>query len=382
MSGIVIIGANEYQNKLILKAESLGYTTHVFAWEHGAVGKKNASFFYPISVMEKEAILEECLRIKPEGVCSVASDLCNITAGYLTEKLGLCGNTPEAVKRSTNKALMRAAFAKAGIPSPCSTKVKASDSEAEIIGRISQMQYPLIIKPTDRSGSRGVRKVERIEDVIPAVQAAISAGFENAAMIEEYVEGAEYSVEYISWRGRHKFMALTEKFTTGAPSFIETGHLQPAAVSSGMLYKVKTLTEKALDSLGIEYGASHSELKISNEGDIKFIEIGSRMGGDCIGSDLTALSTGDDYLGMVIDTAVGREPHFNVSASGCPCGIRFIFSRDDVDRMKKIPRDHIVETFFNEDFDGNVSDSSSRGGYFIVKGDTAPEVKKYLYGEL
>ena len=84
---LVIIGANDFQNQLILKAKSLGYETHVFAWQDGSIGEKTADYFYPISIVEKEQILEKCKEIKPVGVCSIASDLATITVNYVAEKL-------------------------------------------------------------------------------------------------------------------------------------------------------------------------------------------------------------------------------------------------------------------------------------------------------
>ena len=82
MKKIVIIGANSFQNPLILKAKEMGYETHVFAWKDGSIGERTADYFYPISIVEKEAILEECRRIQPDAVATIASDLANITVQY------------------------------------------------------------------------------------------------------------------------------------------------------------------------------------------------------------------------------------------------------------------------------------------------------------
>ena len=71
MRKIVIIGANDFQNPLILKAKELGYETHVFAWRDGSIGEKSADYFYPISIVEKDKILEECKKIKPNAVVSI-----------------------------------------------------------------------------------------------------------------------------------------------------------------------------------------------------------------------------------------------------------------------------------------------------------------------
>ena len=117
MKRIVIIGANYFQNPLIEKAKALGYETHVFAWKEGAVGEKTADFFYPISIIEKERILEECVKIQPDAVVSIASDLANITVQYLAKKLGLPCNSDESILISTNKYAMRDALKKSGINS-------------------------------------------------------------------------------------------------------------------------------------------------------------------------------------------------------------------------------------------------------------------------
>ena len=89
MKKIVIIGANDFQKPLIQKAKEMGYETHVFAWREGATGAEDADFFYEISIVEMDAILEECRKIKPDAVATIGSDLANITVQYLAEKLGL-----------------------------------------------------------------------------------------------------------------------------------------------------------------------------------------------------------------------------------------------------------------------------------------------------
>ena len=112
MKKLVVIGANDFQNQLILKAKEKGYETHVFAWKDGSVGEQTADFFYPVSIVEKEQILEECKKIQPDGVISIASDLASITVNYVSEKLGLTCNGIKSAEISTNKYLMRKAFEK------------------------------------------------------------------------------------------------------------------------------------------------------------------------------------------------------------------------------------------------------------------------------
>ena len=157
--------------------------------------------------------------------------------------------------------------------------------------------------------------------------------------MEEFGEGPEYCVEDISWEGRHHFLALTHKFTSGAPYFVETGHMEPAPVSDETLIRVQNVVCHALDSLGIQYGASHSELKIATDGTIRIIEIGGRMGGDFIGSDLVRLSTGFDFVESVIKVALGHKPVIE-KVKRRSSGVRFIFDEHDVDVYRQLEYEH------------------------------------------
>ena len=154
---VVIIGANEFQRPLIRKASEAGFETHVFAWEDGAVGREDADFFYPVSIVEKETILDYCRRIKPEAVATIGSDLAEVTVNYLVNSLGLPGNPPETAVLAVNKYRMRCAFRDAGLYTPAFLSA-SSFEEAEELG-IRGMKGPLIVKPVDRSGSRGIMVV-------------------------------------------------------------------------------------------------------------------------------------------------------------------------------------------------------------------------------
>lgn len=364
MKKIVIIGANDFQNQLILKAKEMGFETHVFAWKEGAVGERTADYFYPISILETDRILEQCKKINPNAVVTIASDLANITVGKVASVLGLPCNSPECIRISTNKYAMREAFIKAGIATPKFYRVDRI--EAYLYG----LSLPVIVKPTDRSGSRAITKVTDFRDLEAAIKKAVDQSFKKEAIVEEYIEGKKYSYEAISYKGKHTNLSITKKYTTGAPHFIETGHVEPCELSEELLYKIHYVMKRALDALQITDGASHGEFKITPEGKIRIIEIGSRMGGDCIGSDLVPLSTGYDYMKMVIDVACGKEPDFDREYMRRKAEIRFLFTMEDVEAMHTYEREHPEQIFRISEIDlsnlGNVSDSSTRLGYYII----------------
>ncbi len=369
MKKIVIIGANDFQNPLILKAKEMGYETHVFAWQDGSIGEKTADYFYPISIVEKDEILEVCKKIQPDAVATIASDLANITVQYLAKNLGLPHNSDRCIEISTNKFLMRCAFKEHNVSTPYFAKISDAD-ELDF----EKFAFPVIVKPTDRSGSRGITKVFSKEELPEAIKVSCEQSFEKMAILEEYIEGPEFSCECISFKGKHTMLTVTKKFTTGAPHFIETGHMEPAPLDEDMLQKVKSEIFSGLDALEIEFGASHSEFRITPEGNVRIIEIGSRMGGDCIGSDLVRLSTGYDFVKMVIDTASGKEPDLSPVKEPAFSAIRFVFEQKDVDILEKIKKEAPEALYFVSDIepigDHKIVDSGTRYGFYIICTDS------------
>lgn len=374
MKKIAIIGASELQNPLILKAKEMGYETHVFAWECGDIGEKTADYFYPISITEKEEILEKCKAINVDAVCTIASDLGNVVASFVARQMGLPANSEYCIKVSSNKYEMRKAFAENNIAVPQFFELSNTDS-LDLLGEI---QYPVIVKPTDRSGSRGITKLDSLKGLGEAIKKAIDLSFEKKAIVEEYIEGNEYSMECISFEGEHKMLAVTKKYTTGAPHFIETGHMEPSDLSEQAIEKAKEEIFKALDALDIKMGASHPEFKVDREGNIKIIEIGARMGGDCIGSDLVRLSTGYDFTKMVIQTALGEKPHFEKVKEPSNVAVKYIFSKGDYDNYLELKKSNPEIVKYSSEIlvdESDIVDSSSRFGFYIIESKDRDLVK-------
>lgn len=377
---LAIIGASYLQVPLIKKAKSLGLETHVFAWKASDPGEFLADFFYPISIVDKEDILKKCQEIGIDGICSIASDLAVITVNYVANAMGLIGNSLSCSEKSTNKYKMRQAFASNNLPSASSILV-SSINDIEY----SSLSYPLIVKPTDRSGSRAIHlvKKENINELSNAIRNATEASLEKKALVESVILGDEYSVECVSWKGKHTLLAVTKKYTTGSPDFIETAHVEPADIDNHMISKIKEIIFMSLDALDIAYGASHSEIKINN-GDIGIIEIGSRMGGDFIGSELVYQSTGIDFVKAVIDISLNISPDLTPQIASKTCGVRFIFNQEDLDILTKIEKDApnlILTKDVHNIIHSNVCDSSSRNGYYIMVSNDARDILKYMPSE-
>lgn len=361
MKKLAIIGASYLQLPLVEKAKEMGIETHCFAWPEGAVCKEISDYFYPISILEKEAILKKCVEINIDGITTIATDMAVPTICYVAEKMNLISNSFISSVASTNKGEMRTAFKKANCSIP--NFIEVTNSEVNCEG----FNYPLIVKPVDRSGSRGVTKV-RFENELPdAINYAITESFSKKAIIEEYIEGEEVSVETISWEGKHTILAITDKVTTGAPHFVELAHHQPSGLPKEIQDKIKIETIKCLHALDINFGAGHSEFKITSKGEVYCIEVGARMGGDFIGSHLVELSTRYDFLKGVINIALGKY-EIPILKKHTFSGVYFLcketekilpyFSKENNFDIKKEIQNRILK---------NIENSNDRSGYIIYQ---------------
>lgn len=372
MQKLAIIGASYLQEPLVRKAKDMGIYTICFAWQDGATCAELCDKFYPISIIEKEEILRICQEEHINGICTIASDVAAPTVAYVANKMNLVGNDYDAAVRANNKYLMRNAFTKAGVPCPKYTMVNTENcSNTQIAEALHDFSYPLIVKPSDRSGSLGVGKVQNTSELFTAISFALEKSFKHEAMIEEFIDGKEISVEFISYKGIHYPLQITDKVTTGAPHFVELEHHQPAALSTEMYEKIYDITKIALNALGLTNGASHSEYKITKEGRIAIMEIGGRMGGDFIGSDLVQLSTGYDFVKGVIEVALGAFKKPSTTSKKCS-GVFFLCK--ETEWLAKYLNDaHNIKDVVAYGNNGTklrkVECSADRSGYLIYKSD-------------
>ncbi|PKL88770.1 MAG: hypothetical protein CVV23_08450 [Ignavibacteriae bacterium HGW-Ignavibacteriae-2] len=362
---LAVIGASYLQLPLVNKANDMGIETHCFAWEEGAVCKDVADYFYPISIIEKEKILDKCKEIGINGITSIASDVAVPSVCFVAENMNLISNTVSSSNLCTDKYLMREAFKKNNVNSPKYFKLNKENYRFD-----DNLVFPVIVKPVDRSGSLGVMLADNKEKFESAVFRACQFSFKKEAIVEEFIDGREVSVETISWEGSHFLLNVTDKVTTNDPYFVEIEHHQPSEIDKKILKRVKDLTFKALTSLNIKYGAGHTEIRIKPNGDIFIIEVGARMGGDFIGSDLVYLSTGYDFLKGVIEVSLNKfhVPEFTENKHS---GV-FFLSKDTMNTYSIIQERYSKSIVTNSRINDNLNYatcSADRSGYLIYQSD-------------
>ena len=361
---IAVIGANEPLIPFYRQAKALGYEIIGIAIEKGAVCKKYCDRFYPVSFADKDDVVDVCRKEKVDGIISFSLESALPTVVYVAQKLGLVSNSEESIELTQSKFAQRQALEKAGIPVPKYFLVETADDLAKV-----QCRFPVIVKPVDSGGSQGICKVEKVQDLAEAYHYAISYSRTSKAIIEEYIDGREFSVEFISHQGKHYFLQITDKVTSGAPRFVEMQHHQPADIPASVWDRIKTMVEDALTALKIENSASHTEIKWNSNDELFIIETGARMGGDYISSDLVRLSTGYDFVEGAIKLAVGKfeEPVFPKPMHS---GVYF-YSKlapevgDIIKKHEKWPE--IVEWEYSDEPLMEVKSNADRRGYFLYQ---------------
>lgn len=352
---LAIIGASTGQLPLCLKAKEMGIETICFAWEQGAICKDFVDKFYPISVLEKDEILQICKLEKVNGVVSNASDLLAEITAYLAEKLSLNGNSYKNLLNIRNKKYVR----------EVSNTIENLNS-VRIYQLNETIEYPCIVKPIQGAAKKGVSFVLEklgLEDAIK-----YTSECEDNILIEQYIEGQEISVEVISYKKKHYILQITDKDNTGAPHFVELGHHQPSQINDDIKSKIQCVVLELLDKLGYENGASHIEFKIDKSENLYLIEVNPRGGGDEISARLVQLSTGYDYIKGIIEVALGCFSQPYITQYECS-GIYYLCEQSK-NLFKNIPDNQVpwlveknIQTLNLTEATGNYD----RNGYLIYK---------------
>ena len=304
----MILGAGPLQIPAIRKAKEMGLSVVVADMNPDAIGFKESGIIKEvISTTDTSKILKSAKHHAINGIMTVASDVPMPTVATVCESLNLNGISVRTALNATNKAEMRNCLDKAGVPIPKYCVAYSLDQFFELCNNFEEK---IVVKASDNSGNRGICLVDYPSDketLTKAYQYAKTSSHDGRVLLEEYMDGEEFSVEGISVNGTYHVIQVTDKITTGEPYFVEIGHTQPSAQSDETLNKIKAVAKSGVEALGITEGPSHTEIKLTSKGP-KIVEIGARLGGGCITSHLVPLSTGVDMIESNIKIALGELP--------------------------------------------------------------------------
>ena len=377
MAKIMILGAGILQLPAIRQAKAMGLEVVAVDMNPAAIG-----FTVPgitcevISTIDTPRVLEAARRHRIDGIMTLASDMPMRTVAAVAGELGLVGIDPQTAVNTTDKAVMRRCLRDHGVPVPQFYEV---GPEEDALPVFRQFSGDVIVKPTDNSGSRGVIKLRSdapAEELSAAVAYSREQSRRGAVVIEEFMRGAEVSVETISTGGVCHVVQITDKLTTGAPYFVEMGHNQPSMLPEPVKQAIADVAIRAVTAVGIQNGPSHTEIMVTGQGP-KVVELGARLGGDNITTHLVPLSTGVNLVECCIRIALGQTPDLTAKWSRgsairylrTPQGrIREITGLEEARAVEGVRQVSIVHDV--GDLAPEIRSSVDRVGFVIAQADT------------
>lgn len=377
MKRLLVLAAGPLQVPIIKRARELGYYVIAADGDVNACGFRYADKAICVNITSEEEMLKVAREEKIDGVIHPCSEVSMSVMGRINDELGLSGISKEQAIRSTNKHLMRKAFEAGNAPSPKS--IITETGENAWIHFCNDFDTNAIIKPSRNSGSRGITKIEKginKEDFINLYNLALNESRDKSVLIEDFIEGPEFSIEIIIWNGIVNVLAVTDKKTTEAPHFVELGHNQPSCFPTKTVSIIKEAAIAGVIALGVNNCACHAEVKVQN-GKAFLMEIGARMGGDFISTVLTHLSTGIDMAAAAINCAMGVEPDLTPKAT--PQGVCIRYFCPKPGKLVSINNIELLNNMrvYDSDIYHKVGDmipaltsSLCRSGHIIVTEDT------------
>ena len=347
---VLIFGVGALQQSIINRAKMMGlYTVGIDPCED-ATCKDDVDSFEVVGGQDYEGTCAVVEKYGIDAIVTAATDKPLVMMARIAEKYGFPFYSVETAQWSTDKFQMKQRFELGDVPHAKGRLVKS-------VAETADMEYPVIVKPRDNSGSRGVKFCRTKGELEQSMAEALEYSRLDSVLVEEFIEGPEFSIEGLHHDGKSEVIQFTEKKTTEFPYNVELGHIQPANISDENKQKIREIVAKIGKALKFENCPSHTELKINERG-IFVIETSPRLGGDYITSTLTPLSTGvnveDELLRIALGEKIAPTPQ-SVQYSG----VHF-FAFEEGNIIKHIPDTNFVKTWPHVvDFSFNLKEGDS-----------------------
>lgn len=276
-----------------------------------AACKHMAHRFEPIDLKDVTSLAHLARSLQKDGgldgVFTAATDF-SASVAWVAGETGLPGHSYDSACNASNKVRMRSCFAQAGIPSPSFISVD-SNSIASVPFQLAEkgIAYPVIVKPVDNMGGRGCRRVSCESELDCALKDALGFSRTGTAIIEEIMEGPEFSVEGLFYDNHLHITGLADRHIYFPPYFIEMGHTIPSSCSTKTEKEIYSVFESGIRSLGLSHGAVKGDIKLTPKG-VMIGEIAGRLSGGYMSGWTYPYSSGVNLTGAALDLAVGIRP--------------------------------------------------------------------------
>lgn len=283
MKKVLMLGGSHFQVPCIKKGVEMGY--HVITCDYlpENPGHKFSHEYYNVSTTDKEAVLKLAQRLKVDGIVCYASDPAASTAAYVCEKMGFPTNPYDSVEILSNKDKFRDFLQKNNFTTP---KAKGYSSAEEALKEIDGYKLPVIIKPVDSSGSKGVTKLENINHLNHQIDYALSFSRAKRFIIEEFVDKNGYQIagDGFSVNGELAFRCFANEHFDGSSDnpFVPIGESWPYCKSAKIHDKIHGEIQRLLTLLKMNTGAYNFDIRVDDDENVVLMEIGPRNGGNLI----------------------------------------------------------------------------------------------------
>jgi len=315
---ILLLGGSAQQIVAIETAKRLGYETVVCDFLPDNPGQHHADRFYLVSTTDKDAVLEVARKEQVDGVLAYASDPAAPTAAYVAEHLGLPGNPYWAVDLLCNKDKFRAFLAENGF---CTPKAKGYRSVEEAYADLmdGEFRFPVIVKPVDSSGSKGVGRIDTIDQVRQAIDYAMSFSRDKRIIVEDYLEAYGYQIagDGLSVDGRLVFRYFANDHFNPAcvNPFVPISASFPYNMPAQIHDKIHAQIQRLLTLLGMRTCTYNFDIRIDKEYNVYLMEIAPRDGGNYI-PQCIRYATGVDLVECSVLAAMGEPIPTDLTMAG------------------------------------------------------------------
>ena len=315
---VFMLGAGFMQGVAIRAARALGCTVVAADGNPSAVCATEADGFVCIDLKDTARLIDYSRYLQQNGgldaVFTAATDFSAAVAA-VAAACGLRGHTLEAALNATDKVRMRGCFRKAGVPSPAFVELSAADLAAPVntleqrLGELAG-HFPLVVKPVDNMGARGCSLVKGLSGLQEAVVTAVRHSRSGRVIVEEYIEGSEFSIEGLVFGGRLYITALADRHIFFPPYFIEMGHTIPSDCPQEIADEVMSVFEHGVHALGLTDGAVKGDILVRN-GKAFVGEIAARLSGGYMSGWTVPYSCGLDITAAALTLALGGSPRLH-----------------------------------------------------------------------
>lgn len=394
MKKIMVLGAGRGQVPIINLCKASGFITVVASIPGDYPGIKLADIFCEVDITDKESVLEAARKETIDGIIADQIDIAVPTAAYVAEKMGLAGITYDCALKFTNKFLMKNECQKLNIKTSEYYRLITADQARE---KCREIGFPVVIKPTDSAGSKGVSLIRNEDELETKFDIALSYSGDNSVIVEKYIQGREYLVEGFASDFTFTNLAISEREYFDIPDlFIPKKTIYGPYMGNITKERILEINRKLVEGFGLKFGITHSEYLVDEKtGDIYLGEIAARGGGTYISSDILPMATGIDFNKYLLDIVAGKRKRVNIenienNVAGYICFSLppgYVREIEGIENIKQLPCVYkvILETLHVGMQTGQMKDKSGRMGPILIKGkntrefeDTVNKVKSLL----